>query len=64
MLKITASFQAPNLNLEHRGCGIEVPTIRLHYLVEPISDLGDLRFESGQLKLVSSSCGAYEVINH
>jgi len=63
MLKITASFQAPVLNLEYRGCGIEVPVIWLYYLVEPVSGLGDLRFESVPLKLFSSSCRAYKVMN-
>ena len=64
MFNVTASFQAPDLILECRGGGIEVPTVRLRYLVETISDLGDLGFESGPLKLVSSSCRAYEVRNH
>jgi hypothetical protein len=63
MLKITASFQAPDLNLEHLGCGIQVRTIWLQYFVEPVSDLGDLRFESGPLKLFSSSCRDYKVMN-
>lgn len=52
MLKITASFQAPDLNLERRRCGIEVPTIRLQYFVEPVTDLGDLRFESVSVEAI------------
>jgi hypothetical protein len=63
MLKITTSFQAPDLNVEHLRCGIEVPTIRLQYFIEPVSDFGDLRYESGPLKLFSSSCRDYKVIN-